>query len=82
MSGPADIATVQYQSGAAALVWLDLSTAAIATSHAEFRETLCRELQDWAGHVVDPRDGQAILPAVYDHFFSMDIVFIGSGYQD
>ncbi|HEU5408243.1 MAG TPA: hypothetical protein VFU48_10780 [Nitrospira sp.] len=69
MSGHADIVAVQYQSRAMALVWLDLSTGAVVTSHEGVRETLRRGLQDWTGHVVHPRDGQAFLSAAYDHFF-------------
>lgn len=69
VSGRADIVAVQYQSRAMALVWLDLSTGAVVTSHAGLRKTLRRGLLDWAGHVVHPRDGQAFLSAVYDHFF-------------
>ena len=69
MSGHADIVVVQYPRGAIALVWLDLSTGAIVTSHAGLRETLRRELRNWRGHVVIPQDGYAFLFAVYDHFF-------------
>ncbi|BFU92700.1 MAG: hypothetical protein NTAFB01_38870 [Nitrospira sp.] len=67
--GHADIVAVQYQSRAMALVWLDLSTGAVVTSHAGLWEMLRRGLRDWAGSVVHPRDGQAFLSAVYDHFF-------------
>lgn len=69
MSGHADIVAVQYQSGAVELVWLDLSTGAVVTNHTGLRKMLRRGLQDWAGRVVRPRDGQAFLSAVYDHFF-------------
>ena len=57
MSVHADIVAVQYQSRAMALVWLDLSTGAVVTSHAGLWEMLRRGLRDWAGHIVHPRDG-------------------------
>jgi hypothetical protein len=69
MSEHADIVAVQYPRGATALVWLDLSTGAIATSHAGLRETLRRGVRDWEGRLVCPRDGRLFLSAVYDHFF-------------
>ncbi|MBX3307410.1 MAG: hypothetical protein KF751_15310 [Nitrospira sp.] len=69
MSEHADIVAVQYPRGVMALVWLDLSTGAIATTHAGLRHTLRCELRNWAGQVVTPHDGQAFLSAVYDHFF-------------
>jgi hypothetical protein len=65
----ADIVAVQYPRGVTALVWLDLSTGAIATTHAGLRHTLRRGLRNWAGHVVSPQDGHAFLSAVYDHCF-------------
>jgi hypothetical protein len=69
MSGHADIVAVQYPRGATALVWLDLATGALATSHAGLRETLRRGVKDWAGRVVYPQDGPLFLCAVYDRFF-------------
>ena len=69
MSEHADIVAVQYPRGVTALVWLDLSTGAVATTHVGLRQTLRRQLRNWAGQVVTPRDGQAFLSAVYDHFF-------------
>ena len=69
MSGHADMVAVQYPSGATTLIWLDLSTGAVVTSRAGLREALRRGLRDWAGHVVQPRDGRAFLSAVYDYFF-------------
>lgn len=68
MSGHADIVVVQQAGGATALVWLDLSTGAVITTHAGLGETLRRELRDWAGNIVHPQDGHAFLSAVYDHF--------------
>ncbi|MBX3304168.1 MAG: hypothetical protein KF693_18295 [Nitrospira sp.] len=65
----ADIVAVQYPRGVTALVWLDLSTGAVATTHAGLRQTLRRGLRNWAGHVVYPQDGHTFLSAVYDHFF-------------
>lgn len=69
MSEHADIVAVQYPTGATELVWLDLSTGEVVTTHAGLRETLRRGLRDWTGHVVHPGDGHAFLSAVYDHFF-------------
>jgi hypothetical protein len=69
MSEHADIVVVHYPRGVTALVWLDLATGAIATSHAGLRETLRRGVRDWEGRLVGPHDGQAFLSAVYDHFF-------------
>lgn len=68
MSGHADIVVVQQAGGVTALVWLDLSTGAVITTHAGLGETLRRGLRDWAGNVVHPQDGHAFLSAVYDHF--------------
>jgi len=69
MSEHADIVVAHYPGDVAALVWFDLATGILATSHAGLCDVLRRGLQDWAGHVVHPRDGQAFLSAVYDHFF-------------
>ncbi len=69
MSGHADIVAFQHQTGAVALVWLDLSTGAVVTSHTGLRDMLRRGLQDWTGNVVHSQDGRAFLSAVYDHFF-------------
>jgi hypothetical protein len=69
MSEHADIVAVQYPRGATALVWLDLSTGMVATSHAGLQVTLRRGVKDWAGHLVRPHDGHLFLSAVYDHFF-------------
>lgn len=69
MSEHADIVVVHYLSSITALVWFDLATGILATSHAGLRETLRRGLQVWAGHVVHPRNELAFLSAVYDHFF-------------
>jgi hypothetical protein len=69
MPGHADIIAVQYPRGTTALVWLDQSTGALATSHAGLRVTLRRGVKDWAGHLLYPHDGPLFLCAVYDHFF-------------
>lgn len=69
LSGHADVVVVQYPRGITALVWFDLATGAIATSHAGLRDTLRRGLKDWEGRFVCPRDGGRFLSAVYDHFF-------------
>ncbi len=69
MSGHADVVAVQHPRGAAALVWFDLSTGAVVTTHVGLRETLRRGLRNWAGQVVHTQDGQAFLSAVHDHFF-------------
>lgn len=69
MSEHADIVAVHYPRGVTALVWFDLATGAIATSHAGLRDTLRRGIRDWAGCLVCPHDGRLFLSAVYDHFF-------------
>ncbi|MGZ8381704.1 MAG: hypothetical protein ACXW4C_08580 [Nitrospira sp.] len=69
MSGHADIVVVQLPRGAMAMVWIDLATGTVATSHAGLRVTLRRGVKDWAGHLVLPQDGVIFLSAVYDHFF-------------
>lgn len=69
MSGHADIVAVRYSRGATALVWLDLCTGVVVTSHAGLRATLCRGVKDWTGHVVHPKEGRRFLCAVYDYFF-------------
>jgi hypothetical protein len=69
MSEHADIVVVQYPRGVKALVWFDLVTGAIATTHAGLRDTLRRGVKDWEGHLVCPRDGHIFMSAVYDHFF-------------
>jgi len=69
MSEHADIVAVQYPRGVMALVWFDLATGAIATSHAGLRDVLRRGMRDWTGHVVHSQDGPIFLSAVYDHFF-------------
>ena len=69
MSEHADIVVVHYPRGATALVWFDLATGAIATSHAGLRDTLRRGCRNWAGDRVYPQDGHIFLSAVYDHFF-------------
>jgi hypothetical protein len=69
VSGHADIVAVQHTKGATALVWFDLSTGAVITTHAGLGRTLRHGLRDWAGNVVHPQDGHAFLSAVYDHFF-------------
>lgn len=69
MAEHADIVAVQYPRGVRALVWFDLATGAIATTHAGLRDTLRRGCRDWAGHRVYPQDGHVFLSAVYDHFF-------------
>lgn len=63
MPGHADMVAVQYVRRSLALVRLDLSTEAVVTSRAGLQETLHRGLQDWAGHVVHPRDRHAFLSA-------------------
>ncbi len=52
-----------------ALIWFDLSTGAVVTTHVGLRETLRHGLRDWTGRVMQTPDGQAFLLAVYDHFF-------------
>lgn len=69
VSGHADIVAIQYQSGAMALVWLDLSTGAVVTSHAGLWAILCRGMKDWAGQAAYPKEGLRFLCAVYDYFF-------------
>ncbi len=69
MSEHADIVAVQYPRGVTALVWFDLATGAIETSHAGLRDVLRRGVRGWTGHVVHPQDGPIFLSAVYDHFF-------------
>ncbi len=69
MSEHADIVIVHSLGETTALVWFDLSTGAVVTTHVGLLEILRRGLQDWTGHVVRPQDGQAFLSAVYDHFF-------------
>jgi hypothetical protein len=69
MSEHADIVVVQYPRGVTALVWFDLATGVIATSHAGLRDTLRRGIRDWQGHLVHPHDGHLFMCAVYDHFF-------------
>ncbi len=69
MSGHADVVAVQHPRGAKALVWFDLCTGAIVTTHAELREILRRGLRDWAGRIVHIQDGHIFLSAVYDHLF-------------
>lgn len=69
MSGDADIVVVHHPKGAVALVWVDLSVGAVVTTHAGLRNTLRRGLRDWAGQIVQTRDGHIFLSAVYDHFF-------------
>ena len=65
----ADIVAVQYLRGATALVWLDLTTGAVATNDVGLGKTLRRGISDWTGHLIQPRDGHLFLSAVYDHFF-------------
>lgn len=69
MSGHADIVVVQLPRGASAMVWMDLATGNVATSHAGLQVTLRRGVRDWTGHLVFPQDGLIFLSAVYDHFF-------------
>ncbi len=69
MSQHADIVTICYPRGVTALVWLDLATGAIATSHAGLQSTLRRGVLDWKGRLMRPQDGRQFLSAVYDHFF-------------
>jgi len=69
MSEHADIVVVHYPRGVTALVWFDLATGAVATSHAGLRDTLRRGVRNWEGRSVCPRDGQVFLSAVYDQFF-------------
>ena len=69
MSEHSDMVAVHYPRGATALVWLDLVTGTIATSHAGLRDTLRKGIRNWEGHVVYPHDGPIFLSAVYDHFF-------------
>lgn len=69
MSEHADMVVVHYPRGITALVWFDLSTGVLATSHVGLRDMLRRGLRDWEGHLVGPDDGPGFLAAVYDHFF-------------
>lgn len=69
MSGHADVVAVHCPRGVTALVWFDLATGVISTSHAGLRDTLRRGIKDWRGRPVRPREGRAFLSAVYDHFF-------------
>ncbi|MGE0468930.1 MAG: hypothetical protein AB7L09_21790 [Nitrospira sp.] len=69
MSGHADIVVVQLPRGATAMVWMDLATGTVATSHAGLQVTLRRGVKNWAGHLVFPEDGSIFLSSVYDHFF-------------
>lgn len=69
MSEHVDMVVIHCPRGITALVWFDLVTGAVVTSHAGLREMLRRGLQDWAGQVVHTQDGHVFLSAVYDHFF-------------
>jgi hypothetical protein len=69
MSEHADIVAIHYPRGVTALVWLDLATGTIATSHAGLRTTLRQGVRDWNGRQVFPHDSRVFLSAVYDHFF-------------
>lgn len=69
MSEHADIVVVNYPRGITALVWFDLATGTIATSHAGLRDVLRRGVRDWQGRLVRSGDGPAFLTAVYDYFF-------------
>jgi hypothetical protein len=69
MSFHADILVVQYPRGVTALVWYDLATGAIATSHAGLLNVLRRGVRDWEGQLVCPHEGRIFLSAVHDHFF-------------
>lgn len=85
VSRHADIVAVQHQSGPVALVWLDLSTGAVMTSHVGLRATLCRGVKDWAGQAVYPKEGLRFLCAVYDYYFlrGYSVQWIsGSGLKD
>lgn len=69
MSEHADIVLVNYPRGTTAMVWFDLETGAIATSHPGLRDTLRRGCRNWSGRLVFPSVGRPFLSAVYDHFF-------------
>lgn len=69
MSEHADMVALHYPRGVTALIWFDLGTGAIATSHAGLRDILRRGIRNWEGHLVCPHDGPIFLSAVYDHFF-------------
>jgi hypothetical protein len=69
MSGHADVVVVQLPRGVTAMVWLDLATGTVATSHAGLQMRLRRCVKDWAGSLVLPQDGSNFLSAEYDHFF-------------
>jgi hypothetical protein len=69
LSEHADIVAVQLPRGARAIVWMDLATGKVATSHAGMQVTLRGGVKDWTGHLVLPQDGSIFLSAVYDHFF-------------
>lgn len=69
MSQHADIVAIRYPRGVTALVWLDLATGTIGTSHAGLQSTLRRGVWDWEGRLLRPQDGRMFLSAVYDHFF-------------
>lgn len=64
-----DVLAIQYPRGATALVWLDPSTDAIATTHPGLRTTLRRGVKDWEGRLVSPDGGRVFLSALYDHLF-------------
>ncbi|HEU4685049.1 MAG TPA: hypothetical protein VFS39_11170 [Nitrospira sp.] len=69
MSEHADIVVVQYPRGVTALVWLDLVTGSVTTSHPGLRVTLRQGVKNWEGRIVRPHDGPMFLAAVYDRFF-------------
>jgi hypothetical protein len=69
VSEHADIVLVNYPRGVTAMVWFDLETGAIATSHPGLRDTLRRGCRNWSNRLVFPCDGRPFLSAVYDHFF-------------
>lgn len=69
MSEHADIVAVHYFRGITVLVWFDLATGELATSHAGLRDALRRGVRGWEGHIVYPHDGHTFLSAVYDNFF-------------
>lgn len=69
MSEHADIVAIHYPRGVTALVWFDLATGAMVTTHAGLRGLLRRGISGFEGRVVYPQDGPIFLSAVYDHFF-------------
>ncbi|HEX7767616.1 MAG TPA: hypothetical protein VF443_12945 [Nitrospira sp.] len=69
MSQHADIVAIHYPRGVTALVWFDLETGTISTSHAGLQAALHQGVRNWDGRLVRSDEGRVFLSAVYDHFF-------------